>query len=57
MIYLTIFNTIAVLLLVVETMFYMETQHKTKSCLYNIDQMWCYYDLHCSYPNPQSDFS
>ena len=53
MIYLTLFNTLAVLLLVIETMFYIETHHKVQSCLYNPDNIWCYYDLHCTYGNSQ----
>ena len=51
--YLTLFNTLAVLLLVIETLFYIETTHKVKSCLYDPDNIWCYYDLHCQYDSSQ----
>lgn len=43
-------NTIAFIILLVEILFYLDTQHKYKGCLYDIDQMWCYSDLKCTYP-------
>ena len=48
MFYLMMFNTLAVLLLIVQTIFYIDTHTKLNGCYYDIDQVWCYNDLQCS---------
>lgn len=47
--YLMIMNTVAFIVLMVEVILFVNTEHKLRGCLYNPDQMWCYTNLHCNY--------
>ena len=45
--YLALLNTFAIILLALETMFYIDTEHKVKSCRFDYKNMFCYQDIHC----------
>ena len=40
-------NTIAFIILMIEVIFYIGTEHNLNGCLYDPNQVWCYTDLHC----------
>ena len=48
MIYLAIANTIAIILLLLETMFYIDTEHKLRGCKFDPSEMYCYHELNCN---------
>lgn len=45
--YLVLLNTIAFIILMAEVILYIGTEHTLNGCLYDINQVWCYSDLHC----------
>jgi hypothetical protein len=47
--YLMLLNTIAFIILMVQSVIYAGTEHNLNGCLYDIDQVWCYNNLHCNY--------
>ena len=55
MFYLMMFNTLAVLLLIIQTIFYINTSTKLNGCHYDIDQVWCYNDLQCANDSSNND--
>ena len=48
--YMILLNTVAFLILMVLTLFYIDTSHKLNGCKYNRDQLWCFTDLRCTTP-------
>jgi hypothetical protein len=47
--YLMLLNTVAFIILMVQSIIYTGTEHNLNGCLYDIDQVWCYNNLNCNY--------
>lgn len=53
--YMIALNTFAFIVLLVGISLYMDTHHKLHSCKFDINNVWCYNDLHCSYDTTEHD--